>query len=160
VYYFSPYSASKFAIRGFSESLREELEALDKSDIRVCTVIPATIDTPLFQHAANYTGREVKALPPVYDVETAAKTFVDLVEHPQREVFVGTAGSMITGMHTMTPALPSRPLPSRSTRATSPKTSPLPQALATCLSPCRKALTRQAAGKIRSRSGHIAAGRI
>lgn len=101
--YFSPYTASKFAIRGFSESLREEVEALDKSEIRVCTVMPATIDTPLFQHAANYTGREVKALPPVYDVETAAKTFADLVEHPQREVFIGSAGRMITAMHSAAP---------------------------------------------------------
>ena len=101
--YFSPYTASKFAVRGFSESLREELEALDKSDIHVCTVMPATIDTPLFQHAANYTGRAVKALPPVYDVEQAVKTFVSLLEHPQREVFVGSAGRMITAMHTLAP---------------------------------------------------------
>jgi short-subunit dehydrogenase len=101
--YFSPYTASKFAIRGFSESLREELEALDKSDIRVCTVMPATIDTPLFQHAANYTGRPVKAMPPVYDVETAAKTFVDLIERPQREVFIGSAGRVISAMHAVAP---------------------------------------------------------
>ncbi len=31
--YFSPYTASKFAVRGFSDSLREEVEALDQSDI-------------------------------------------------------------------------------------------------------------------------------
>lgn len=106
--YFSPYTASKFAVRGFSESLREELEALDRSDIHVCTVMPATIDTPLFQHAANYTGRAIKALPPVYDVETAVKTFIDLIEHPQREVFVGSAGRRITAMHTMAPGVAER----------------------------------------------------
>jgi NAD(P)-dependent dehydrogenase (short-subunit alcohol dehydrogenase family) len=103
--YFSPYTASKFAIRGFSESLREEVEALDKIDIHVCTVMPATIDTPLFQHAANYTGRAVKALPPVYEVETAAKTLADLIEHPQREVFVGSAARVLTAMHTAAPAV-------------------------------------------------------
>ncbi len=103
--YFSPYVASKFAIRGFSESLREELEALDKSDIRVCTVMPATIDTPLFQHAANYTGRAIKALPPVYDVQTAVKTFVSLIKHPQREVFVGSSARMLTAMHSTAPGV-------------------------------------------------------
>ncbi len=103
--YFSPYVAAKFAVRGFSESLREELEALDKMDIRVCTVMPATIDTPLFQHAANYTGRAVKALPPVYDVQMAVKTFVSLIEHPQREVFVGSAGRLLTAMHSAMPGM-------------------------------------------------------
>jgi NAD(P)-dependent dehydrogenase (short-subunit alcohol dehydrogenase family) len=101
--YFSAYVASKFAIRGFSESLREEVEALDKTAIRVCTIMPATIDTPLFQHAANYTGRAIQALPPVYDVEVAAKTFADLVEHPQREVYIGSAGRLFTAMHSMAP---------------------------------------------------------
>lgn len=101
--YFSAYVAAKFAVRGFSESLREEAEVLDKTDIRICTVMPATIDTPLFQHAANFSGRAVKALPPVYDVETAAKTFVELVEHPQREVFIGTAARVLTATHSAAP---------------------------------------------------------
>lgn len=45
----------------------------------------------------------IKAMPPVYDVETAAKTFVDLVEHPQREVFIGSAARMLTAMHSAAP---------------------------------------------------------
>ncbi len=106
--YFSAYVASKFAVRGFSESLREETEVLDKSEIRVCTVMPATIDTPLFQHAANYTGRAVKALPPVYDVETAAKTIAELVDHPQREVFIGSAARMLTSLHSLAPGAAER----------------------------------------------------
>jgi hypothetical protein len=65
--------------------------------------MPATIDTPLFQHAANYTGRAVKALPPVYEVETAAMTIANLVEHPQREVFIGSAARMLTAMHSAAP---------------------------------------------------------
>jgi short-subunit dehydrogenase len=101
--YLSAYVASKFAIRGFSECLREEVEILEKKDLHVCTVMPATIDTPLFQHSANYTGRAAKALPPVYDVEKAARTFANLIEHPQREVFIGSAGRMMTSLHAMAP---------------------------------------------------------
>jgi NAD(P)-dependent dehydrogenase (short-subunit alcohol dehydrogenase family) len=48
----SAYTTSKFGIVGLSESLRMELQ--DAPDIHVCTVLPASIDTPLFQHAANF----------------------------------------------------------------------------------------------------------
>jgi len=67
--YTSAYVMSKFAIRGLAGCLRMELN-LDKApDIHVCTVMPATIDTPLFNQAANYTGRATKALNPVYSAQ-------------------------------------------------------------------------------------------
>ncbi|HET6518579.1 MAG TPA: SDR family NAD(P)-dependent oxidoreductase, partial [Geminicoccaceae bacterium] len=53
--YTSAYVMTKAAIRVFGECLRQEL--LDAPDIHVCTVLPASSDTPLFQHGANYTGR-------------------------------------------------------------------------------------------------------
>jgi len=47
-------------VRGFSASLRMEL-ALEKGhDIEVCTILPASIDTPLFSHTANYLGRKTR----------------------------------------------------------------------------------------------------
>jgi NAD(P)-dependent dehydrogenase (short-subunit alcohol dehydrogenase family) len=60
----SPYVASKYAIRGLSSCLRMQLSLEKECDIHVCNVMPAAIDTPLFQHAANYTGRAVKARVP------------------------------------------------------------------------------------------------
>lgn len=61
--YVSAYATSKYGVLGFSEVLRQEL----KSDrgIHVCTVLPGSIDTPIFRHAANYTGREIRPVPPV-----------------------------------------------------------------------------------------------
>src|SRR5215210_3842449 len=50
----SAYATSKFAIRGLSEALRQEV--LDQPGIRICTVLPSVIDTPFFQHAANFSG--------------------------------------------------------------------------------------------------------
>ena len=79
-------------------------------DIKICTVMPATIDTPFFQHAANYTGRAVKAMPPVYPAESVAKTIVDLVEHPRREVVVGNAGRLMTMQQSLAPGLNERML--------------------------------------------------
>ena len=104
--YYSAYAASKFGIRALGECLRQEIEVLDKAKhIHICTVMPATIDTPFFHHAANYTGRSVNAMPPVYPVEQAAKTMVRLAQRPQREVFVGNAARMISFLHTFAPAL-------------------------------------------------------
>ena len=56
------YVSSKYAVRGFSEALRQELGELP--DVHVCTVSPSPIDTPNFASAANYSGRAVKAPPP------------------------------------------------------------------------------------------------
>jgi NAD(P)-dependent dehydrogenase (short-subunit alcohol dehydrogenase family) len=103
--YYSAYAASKFAIRALGESLRAEIEVLDGADIHICTVMPATIDTPFFRHAANYSGRAVRALPPVYPVEKVAQTMFQCAVRPQREVFVGNAGRMIGSLHGVAPAL-------------------------------------------------------
>jgi NAD(P)-dependent dehydrogenase (short-subunit alcohol dehydrogenase family) len=98
-------AASKFAIRALSESLRQEIEVLDKADIHICTIMPATIDTPFFRHAANFTGRVVKAMPPVYPPEKVALTMISLAEHPRREIFVGNAARLIGFTHSFAPAL-------------------------------------------------------
>ena len=44
------YTASKFGLRGFTSSLRQELAG--RRDIHVCGVFPAMIDTPGFVHSA------------------------------------------------------------------------------------------------------------
>jgi short-subunit dehydrogenase len=49
------YTASKFGLRGFTASLRQELRA--HPDIHVCGVFPAMVDTPGFVHGANMSGR-------------------------------------------------------------------------------------------------------
>lgn len=106
--YTSAYTASKHAIRSLSMSLRQEL-VLDKAkDIHVTTVMPATIDTPFFQHAANYTGRKPKAMPPVYPPENVAKMIVAMAMHPKREVYVGNAGRMFNLQMKFFPALAER----------------------------------------------------
>jgi len=103
--YASAYVASKFAVTGFSESLRMELR--DTPDIHVSTILPATIDTPLFQHAANYSGKAVQAMPPVYAPEDVAEAILHTIRHPKREVTVGNAGRMIA-MRNLVPPLAER----------------------------------------------------
>jgi NAD(P)-dependent dehydrogenase (short-subunit alcohol dehydrogenase family) len=101
----SAYVCSKFAIRAFSECLRMELLLDQARDIHVCTVLPASIDTPLFQHGANYIGRAAKPIPPVYDPVTVAEAIIGLVQRPRREVFVGAAGPIVALLHGLAPRL-------------------------------------------------------
>lgn len=86
----TPYTMSKFAIRGLSLSLEQELS--DEKDIHVCCVLPAVIDTPIFNHAANFMGKAVKAPEPISPAEDVAKAIVKLTKKPQREVEVGKLG--------------------------------------------------------------------
>jgi short-subunit dehydrogenase len=72
--YTHAYVMAKFAIRALSASLRQELRLGGPRGVHVCTVLPATIDTPLFQHTANYTGRKAVTMPPVYAPERVAPT--------------------------------------------------------------------------------------
>jgi NAD(P)-dependent dehydrogenase (short-subunit alcohol dehydrogenase family) len=106
--YVSSYVVAKHGIRGLGMSLRQELSLNGTKNIRVCTVMPATIDTPFFQHAANYTGRATKALPPVYAPERVAKTIVRLAKKPRREVFVGNAARIFWMQYLLAPSLTER----------------------------------------------------
>lgn len=101
--YASAYVISKHGVRALGMCLRQELALDAAKDIHVCTVMPATIDTPFFQHAANYTGRAVKAMPPVYPAEQVADTIVSLAASPKAEVIVGGAGKFYNLLHAVAP---------------------------------------------------------
>ncbi|RPJ60645.1 MAG: SDR family oxidoreductase [Acidobacteria bacterium] len=105
--YMSAYVASKHALVGFADCLRQEV-MLDKADVHVCTVMPASIDTPLFQHAANYTGQEAQPISPIYDAENVADAIIGCVQKPQREVYVGSMGRLTAFNRTFSPAMHDR----------------------------------------------------
>jgi NAD(P)-dependent dehydrogenase (short-subunit alcohol dehydrogenase family) len=100
--YYAPYVASKFAVVGFSECLRQELRG---TGVRVVTIMPAAIDTPLFQHGGNYLGRAIRPPRPVYAPEDVAAAIVRAVDRPPRERFVGNAARLLAALHTAAPAL-------------------------------------------------------
>ncbi|WP_437529567.1 SDR family oxidoreductase [Sorangium sp. So ce726] len=106
--YVSAYVASKHAIRGLSRSLRQELRLLRARDIHVSTVMPATVDTPLFQHAGNYAGRTPTAMPPIVSPERVARAIVRLARTPRREIFVGSAGRQLALLSLLAPGLAER----------------------------------------------------
>jgi NAD(P)-dependent dehydrogenase (short-subunit alcohol dehydrogenase family) len=99
------YSASKFGLRGFSESLRGELNQWP--GIHVCDLFPAFLDTPGMQHAGNYTGKALRPAPPVYDPQRVAKKMVSLALYPKQNVVVGSAALFLRFAHFLLPDLSS-----------------------------------------------------
>lgn len=101
--YTTPYGMSKAAVRALGVSLRSELGLQKLTHVHVSTVLPATIDTPFFQHSANYTGRAVLAMPPVYPAAKVAKVIETVSTKPRAEVVVGAAGKVLVHQHRRTP---------------------------------------------------------
>ncbi|MFA9432963.1 SDR family NAD(P)-dependent oxidoreductase [Egicoccus sp. AB-alg2] len=85
----SAYVASKYAIRGLTESLRQETQ--DAKGIGIALIMPGPVDTPLFQHAANRTGKRVKPPEPTVDATRVAAAIIKNLKHPRREVPVSAA---------------------------------------------------------------------
>jgi short-subunit dehydrogenase len=93
------YSASKHAVKGFTDALRLELEAED-APISVTLIKPAAIDTMFVGHARNYLDVEPKLPPPIYAPEIAADAILYAAEHPRRDIFVGGAAKAVSaGAH-------------------------------------------------------------
>lgn len=100
--YTGAYVATKAAERSLSESLRQEL--MDEKNIHVCVVMPAVTDTPIFQHGANYTGKQIVAPSPVNSAQMVAEVIVDISENPKKEVYAGAPGSKASMAKALTPA--------------------------------------------------------
>jgi len=98
------YSASKHAVKGFTDALRDELGA-DHSPISITLIKPAAIATPFFEHAKNYTAQQAKAPAPVYAPEEVAYAILHAAQHRVRDVRVGGSGAVMSAMNAHTPRL-------------------------------------------------------
>lgn len=96
------YSASKHAVKGFTDALRMEIEA-DGLPVSVTLVKPASIGTPLPQHARTHAESESRLPPPVYEPEEVALTILRAAARPVRDAFVGGAGRMMSSLGSAAP---------------------------------------------------------
>ncbi len=86
------YSAAKCGLAGFTDALRFELAA--HSQIHVCGVYPAYVDTPTAVNSGNYTGRTLRPVPPVVPPERVAETIVGVALRPRRVRHVGALNAL------------------------------------------------------------------
>jgi short-subunit dehydrogenase len=101
--YYASYAAAKHGVVGLSAALRQELKAQKLDEIHVCTVMPMAMDTPFFEHAANYSGRQTVPIPPLDDAQKVIDVIVDLVSSPVDEVPVGMWSASNVVMHNVAP---------------------------------------------------------
>lgn len=96
------YSASKFAIKGFTEALRSEMDT-EPYDISITLIKPASINTPYKEHARNYLDRAPRNPDPVYAPEAVAEAIAYACEHEIRDLVVGLAGKALISLSALAP---------------------------------------------------------
>lgn len=98
------YSASKHAVKGFTDALRMELEA-DSLPISVTLIKPTAIHTPFPENAKNYLPYEPQLPPPVYAPDLVAEAILHAAVTPTREFFVGGMAKAHSSMALNAPRL-------------------------------------------------------
>jgi short-subunit dehydrogenase len=98
------YSASKHAVKGFTNAFRMELMR-EKAPVTVSLVKPSAIDTPYNKHARNLTGVAMHNPQPVYATHVVADTILYCASHPIREITVGGGGRLIASFYSALPGV-------------------------------------------------------
>ena len=127
--YFSSYCASKFGVRGLDLSIRPELEVNGDENIRVCTILPTSMDTPFFEHAGNHTGKPVRPIPPVYDPKEVIDAILEVALNPKDkdEVIVGRRGKVGKALRKIAPKVMERQMAKRSHNSHEQQTESAPE---------------------------------
>ena len=100
-----PYSASKHAVKGFTDALRMELEEAGEA-VSVTLIKPGAIDTTYMEHAPNHMGTPGTRNPPTsYDPELVARAIEHAAENDPRDLVIGGAGWIIGKLGQIAPAL-------------------------------------------------------
>jgi len=84
----SAYCAAKFAVRGFTDSLRSEL-AHEGSRIRLTMVQLPAVNTPQFDWARSRMAQRAQPLPPIFQPEAVAPQIVRAAREAPRELWIG-----------------------------------------------------------------------
>ncbi|MFC2042626.1 SDR family NAD(P)-dependent oxidoreductase [Chloroflexota bacterium] len=100
---YSVYSASKFAVRGFSEALRREVAVYG---VNVSAIYPGAVDTEFeeYAHIQRKTGtRTPKALR--LSADDVAQAVLHLDRHPKRSLVIPWLMCIVFGINTLMPGL-------------------------------------------------------
>ena len=84
----SAYCGAKFAVRGFTDSLRCEL-LHQKSRIKLTAVMLPAVNTPQFDWARSRMSHRLQPVPPIYQPEAIADAIVQAARKAPRETWIG-----------------------------------------------------------------------
>ena len=128
----SPYVVSKHGVRALSECIDGEL--VDEPDIHVAVIHPGAVDTPIFDHAANFLGRGLRPVWPIFVPSYVAEGIVECARKPKREVTYGKLARALELLYATSRPLYRRISPGMFMGATFTKES-VPQGCGTVLEP-------------------------
>lgn len=103
----SAYCASKFACRGFFESVRAEL-VHRKSKVRLSMVHLPGVNTTRFDWCKNVSGAHPQPVPPVYRPDVAARTIADAALDGRRSRVLGAWNQLLVVADGVFPGLATR----------------------------------------------------
>ena len=98
------YVASKHAVKGFTDTLRLEMEKTEEPVV-ITLIQPAAVDTPFLDHAKTYLGVVPSHPAPVYDAQIVAEAILACAETPHRNLRVGGAAKLFTSIEKIAPSL-------------------------------------------------------
>ena len=99
------YSASKHAVKGFTDALRIELEELDNAPVSITLIQPTAVNTPYPEHARNYMANEPKLPTPQIDPADVAEAILDAAADGGRDVTVGAMAKLNVAVSRVAPRL-------------------------------------------------------
>jgi NADP-dependent 3-hydroxy acid dehydrogenase YdfG len=99
------YTASKHAVKGFTDALRVEVEEVDKAPVAITLIQPTAVNTPYPQHARNYMDKEPKLPTPQIDPRRVADAILKAATEPTRDMKVGMMSKVNTTVAKIAPAL-------------------------------------------------------
>ena len=80
----SAYSATKYALRGFTEAVRTEL-IHEGSSVHITLVHPPAVNTPFYSHAGSILDKAPRPPPPVYQPELLGEAIYRAAIEKRRE---------------------------------------------------------------------------
>ncbi len=89
--YQSAYGASKHGINGFVQALRVEL-AHDEIPVSVAQILPAAINTPIYDKGRNKMPFKPRPVPPIYHPQIVSDAILYAAENPVTDLVAGGAG--------------------------------------------------------------------
>ncbi|PPD12604.1 SDR family oxidoreductase [Methylophilus sp.] len=99
------YSATKHAVKGFTDALRVEVQELDQAPISITLIQPTAVNTPYPQHAKNYMNKEPKLPTPQIDPADVANAILEAATSITHHIKVGMMSKVNTTLQNLMPTL-------------------------------------------------------
>lgn len=99
------YSATKHAVKGFTDALRVEIQEVDLAPISITLIQPTAVNTPFPQHAKNYMDKEPKLPTPQIDPADVANAILEAATSTTHHIKVGMMSKVNTNMQNLMPGL-------------------------------------------------------